>query len=560
MGKALVSLAGQIRFRAVVSFDNSPSTRSLNVWRRLAMLLSILAVCVHCTSNGALDKQKTTDRSLNLSEDFLIELQNSCGISFSDDMLPTIVELGTDEFDEKLPDTLFREYLLYRFLGFVATNFETYADFYRERAAERAGYYDPQARAIYLHSHVDPFWTDQVLAHELAHVWLDDALRHRDRRLPLSIADAPDSYLTLAAVSEGFAHTCQLQYATERVLAQRDLPTRGAGRTSDNTMPLDNRPVDQSHALAPFFERASGWTYSIGRAYVQDRLQMNDPASIIALARRDDWPQNTSELMGYQVGPSDRQLGGLLTREALIWSGIAWDNADAISASITLDELEIEAGGPSDEWCVTLSIELGQMEPVRPRFLGARQAFRRWASLTGNGVVEEGRDRMVIRKCSSSDKLDAEAQTRTAHMARFESTLSGDEARSVGSDEPTMKAPKHNYSPLPYASTVSWSSDGRDPAGYSGAGRLIPPSAHFGTDIDSLLEVVVEVPELRQHVGDVLESLLQWPERLVQVGARETTVESWEQQLRDAYASLESIASGYDGSRIRDERGNSEQL
>ncbi|WP_419947261.1 hypothetical protein [Candidatus Poriferisodalis sp.] len=490
----------------------------------------------------------------------MADVRNSCGISFDRDSLPSVLiaDNGASMTSISSLDALFREYLLYSFLGFISTDFEMYVDFYRGRAADRAGFYDARTRTVYLNPHVDGFWTDQILAHELAHVWLNDALRERQSNLPLSIADEPDHYLTIAAVSEGFAHACQSQYAAERILAQRDLPAKGSGRSPRDTMPLDNGPLDRSLALAPFFERASGWTYSIGQAYVTDRLRSGDPTSIVALARRDDWPQNTAELMGYDVDSAGRQLGALLMREALVWSGVAWQNADAISASIVHDEFSIEAGGSSDEWCVTLSVEFGETKSARPRSLNAADALRRWAILAGNEIIDEDSHHLTFRRCSSDSIASASSPVARASQRRLESISGEDDRHLARSDDTMTMTPPRNYSPLPYASSIRWSPRDARSASRSDGGRLIAPMGLPGVDIDFLLEEALDCPEYRQRLGGLLESLLEHPDRLVEVGVRETPAENWRGQLRDAAAILGFIESERAMKFFQGEEGSSE--
>lgn len=358
----------------------------------------------------------------------LASLEEACGIQFDELQLPN-VKYGLPKSD--LQAATF-DYLLFKFLGFVADDLETYGRFTESIADRRLGSYDIATATVRLHPKLKDASADLVhvtLLHELAHSWHLQVNPAIARSLGMSMWATPDSYLSASAMAEGFAVTCMDTWSKSH-------PGIRFGEMDSGEIAL-REPNESSWfwstdgdltELSRFHERTWQWVYGLGSNYFAEALSRTDTESLEGLATAP-LPASTAELLKYQTPPQCeggcRSLGALLIREMLIWSGMDWQNSDAVSSSVLEDALEWTDDGEGNI-CVQLHMIYRELETVHPRSLGVRNAIRRWAAIHGHSVLldemdvhGDGQSTLTVQRCYSREATREASVAGDRTVARY---------------------------------------------------------------------------------------------------------------------------------------------
>ncbi|MDE0499215.1 MAG: hypothetical protein OXH86_17900 [Acidimicrobiaceae bacterium] len=393
--------------------------------------LTLILLLTSCTGQ-TIDADESAEAGAvpdsELVQSALASLEESCGIRFDGMQLPN-VEFAMPRSD--LQATI-SDYLLFKFLGFVVDDIEDYAGFTDTIANQRLGSYDIATATVRLHPRLKDASADIVLVallHELVHSWHLQVNSAVAESLEMGIRDAPDSYLSALAMAEGLAVTCAEAWLQSR---------RGTGfGDSDSGNLALRRPngserswfTDENFAeLSRFHKRTWQWVYGLGSSYFEAALSQIDAKAIGDLAT-SPLPTSTAELMEYQTVPQCegdcRSLGALLMREMLIWSGIDWQNSDAVSSSVLEDTLEWSDDRDGNT-CIQLHLVYGELETVHPRSLGVRDAIRRWAAIHGHSIVldvidshDDGQSMLTVQRCYSRKAIREALVTGDRTVARY---------------------------------------------------------------------------------------------------------------------------------------------
>ena len=129
----------------------------------------------------------------------------------------------------------------------------------------------------------------------------------------------------------------------------------------------------------------------LGPEFIESRSQ-----SLPVLARSSTLVKSTAELLGKSatVAQTRVDLGPLALREALVWSGVSWQNAEAIAMGVVEDELQWRSQQGNSE-CLRVAIRYTEPDLATGRFLTAREALERWSRFLG-AEVQESRDGFFV--------------------------------------------------------------------------------------------------------------------------------------------------------------------
>lgn len=391
-------------------------------------LIVLLSSCAEQTADpgGPVGSGIAVDAELMQST--LDSLEESCGLRFAGLQLPAV------KFAIPAPDlqSTVSDYLLFKFLGFVTDNFETYIRFADAAADERLGSYNVATETIHLHPRLRDASVDLIrvaLFHELVHSWHLQMHPEITESLRSSMSAEPDRYLVALAMAEGFAVTCMDTWLKSH---RSDVMGRGDGLTyigrNSNHGGRSTFTYEASSDLSRFHRRTWQWVYGLGSNFFSDVMNQASTGAFEDLAGVS-LPSSTAELIGYQnadqCNDGCRSLGALLTREMLIWSGLDWQAADAVSLSVLEDALDW-TDDDEGSTCARLEVVYRELRAVHPRTLGVRDALRRWAAVHGHSILldevdpnGDGRSMLTFQHCYSRKTVRESAATRDRRVARY---------------------------------------------------------------------------------------------------------------------------------------------
>lgn len=387
-------------------------------------------------SADAVIDTELVESTVALAEEF-------CGIRFEGLQLPE-ARFGSQSVN---PLHSKSDYLLFKFLGFVAEDFDRYDMFSAAVADQRLGSYDVATETIYLHPRLRGTSTDLArvtLMHELVHSWHLQRYPEVAESLAADLQTEPDRYLTGLAVAEGFAVACMNAWHKLRLDGGTERNDIGeyVFDEFDEAWRLATHAEDFS-SLSRFHRRTQQWTYGLGGRYFSEVMDTTEPTALGSMAI-SELPSSTAELLKYKDLPQCegrcRSLGALLTREMLIWSGLDWQNSDVVSSSVVEDALEwtdYRAGNT----CAHLSIIYRELDDVHPRILGVRDALRRWAAINDHTITfddvdpaDGSRSILVMEHCYTDDAVIEPSAGRNGGMPRY--VDSAREASGLATEQP----------------------------------------------------------------------------------------------------------------------------
>jgi len=320
-----------------------------------------------------------------LSDQFLLDLKMVCGIDFGSSEMPRIAVLDAPKIEALVTQTEFfeDEYRLWRALGFIDLSRQQFTEQRMREVRSLKAFYEPKSNLVWIREGETPVALRLVLAHELTHAW----------RILEGVVDdhaswdewwSPESAIAFRAGEEGIAIACASAY-----FAQLSESEQWAWHEEQSDYGSDE--VDPYGDTEPFYARAHGWVNVLGPEFIESRSQ-----SLPVLARSSTLVKSTAELLGKSatVAQTRVDLGPLALREALVWSGVSWQNAEAIAMGVVEDELQWRSQQGNSE-CLRVAIRYTEPDLATGRFLTAREALERWSRFLG-AEVQESRDGFFV--------------------------------------------------------------------------------------------------------------------------------------------------------------------
>ena len=326
---------------------------------------------------------------VELSEQFLNGLKQACGIEFSPEQLPQIARLDEATIDSLSAqvDAFNREYQLWRSLGFIETPRPQFVQHRVGELQSLAGFYEPGQNIVWLRQDELSVAMKLVLAHELTHAWrilngFADTQAIRDEW------SRPEASIAFRAGEEGIAIACTRSYFSQ--LSDEDRWAWHERLEQNDSSAVDAHPI-----LEPFFGRAHGWVNVLGPEVIESH-----PRPLHELVRVPTLIGSTATLLGKPAAAAQTHidLGPLILREALVWSGVPWQNAEAIALGVIEDELRWQTQ-QGDADCLRVAIRYVEPKLATGRYLTAREAFERWSRFLDATVLETRDGFFVMDSC-----------------------------------------------------------------------------------------------------------------------------------------------------------------
>ena len=317
------------------------------------------------------------------------DLNEVCGIDIEPSAMPRLAVLDDAIIDILAVQTnaLREEYRLWRALGFVELSQQQFTEWRMKELQKLKAIYEPDSNLVWLREGETSLTLRLVLAHELAHAWrfLKGIV---DKEALWDEWSSPEAAIAFRAGEEGIAIACARAY-----FAQLSDDEQWAWHDSRYESRLEE--VDTYDYTEPFFARSHGWVNVLGPEFVESH-----PLSLRALMELPVLVESTAELLGHSSTrpQAHMDLGPLILREALVWSGVAWQNAEAIALSVVEDEL-LWQDLPENSECLRVAIRYSEPELPTGRYLTAREALERWSRFLGAETLESRDGYFVMNSC-----------------------------------------------------------------------------------------------------------------------------------------------------------------